>query len=183
MDRETETGRDVVLGQKSEPGTDVPEERYRADLELLDRHQAFSSEIIRLSLLGVAGVAFFIARMVSQQSSPPSFRDLFTGVLPGISSLLFLLAMAWALTPRYHSFDGFFDHIPSIRLATGGELKIEQAEDTARKRNLIHKKIGEMACGGGLAFRCGGNRFRLRFWPSASSLVDQRCPVKGCSPR
>ena len=38
---------------------EIKEELYKADLELLNKTQDFSSEILRLSLLGMAVFGFF----------------------------------------------------------------------------------------------------------------------------
>ncbi len=42
----------------------LPADTYNADFQLTDRYQAFSTELIRLSLLGIAGYGFLIANVV-----------------------------------------------------------------------------------------------------------------------
>ena len=55
-----------------EIGTPIQEPRYRAGLELLDRYQGYFSEIVRLSLLGMAGLGFFAVKLPAELRDPPA---------------------------------------------------------------------------------------------------------------
>lgn len=115
----------------------VPEVRYRADLELLAQYQGYSTEVARLSLLGIAALAFFLTDVVASEEAGEQFRDKLAGLLLGVSSGLFILATACALSHRYHSADGLRFHIKSIRLTDSGEAKA--ATETAAARNAIYR--------------------------------------------
>ena len=75
----------------------VPEERYVADFELLNRYQGFGTEVVRLSLLGISVFGFFFANF-------PGARALLTEpwvlTSTGLSASLFLAAMACAVAHR-----------------------------------------------------------------------------------
>jgi len=45
-------------------GTEIPEQRYKVDFEILDRFQSFSKELLRLAFLGMAGCGFLLSRTV-----------------------------------------------------------------------------------------------------------------------
>src|SRR5262245_52865778 len=53
----------------------VPEENYKADLELMDRCQAYAAELVRLALLGVAGLGFLFVQLASSQNAPVLLKD------------------------------------------------------------------------------------------------------------
>ena len=42
----------------------INENHYKLELELLDRYQSFSAEIVRLSLLGIAAFAFIFEKVL-----------------------------------------------------------------------------------------------------------------------
>ena len=57
---------DWRLGQQ-----EVDENRYKPDLELMDRYTAFSAELVRLSLLGIAGLGFYLKEFVAPGKDSP----------------------------------------------------------------------------------------------------------------
>jgi hypothetical protein len=52
-----------TLAKKYLGGLPVEEDSYKVDLAFLERYQAFSSELLRLALLGIAGYGFLIANV------------------------------------------------------------------------------------------------------------------------
>ncbi len=142
--------------------TPVPEDQYRADVELLTQYQSYSAEIIRLSLLGIAGLAFFLVNLAASKDAPVQMRDAWAGLCLGISSLLFIMATACALSHRYHSADGLHYHIKAIRLArvpdNGAEVK--SASDT---RNQIYSTAGRWLAASVSLFGAGGFFFVFGF--------------------
>ena len=93
----------------SQSALDIPEDSYKADLELLDRYLAFSSEILRVALLGVAAVAFFVEKYASAFAFPAVRTASLIGVCALGSSAVF------ALAHRYCSTDGFHYHLRAAR--------------------------------------------------------------------
>ena len=49
----------------------LTENEFRADFEITDKSQVFSAEIVRLSLLGIAGYGFLLANVAMNAQSPP----------------------------------------------------------------------------------------------------------------
>lgn len=141
----------------------IPEDQYRADLELLDRYQKYSSEIIRLSLLGIAGLAFFVVQIVSGEHVPQQFKDWIAGILIGLSSALFVCAAAAALSHRYHSTDGLFYHFKSLRLANSDPPQTDKAAETAKIRNGIYRKAGHWLTAAVCLFGASGFFFVFGF--------------------
>src|SRR5438105_10780798 len=83
-------------------GLDVPETRYKADLELHDRSQTFSSELLKLGLGGIAVVGFLLAHFPEKRLD----RVLDDGVvrlLFSASVIAFALSVASALLQRFYS--------------------------------------------------------------------------------
>lgn len=141
----------------------ISEDQYRADLELLDRYQKYSSEIIRLSLLGIAGLAFFIVQIVSGEHVPEQSKDWVAGMLIGTSSVLFMFATAAALSHRYHSTDGLYFHFKSLRLTNSDPPQTEKATEVAEVRNSIYRKAGIWLTSAVGLFGAGGFFFVLGF--------------------
>ncbi len=86
---------------------DIDETKYKADLELLTKHQNFTSEILRLSLLGIA-VFGALLKLPSF-----SFDKIQSEVLVALT--LFGFSTVFALAHRYYSNNGFENHIRYIR--------------------------------------------------------------------
>lgn len=148
---------------KADVGTRVPKDTYEADLEVLKSYQAYSAEIIRLSLLGIAGLAFFLVQLVPNTSISDGVADQLTGILLGFSAALFLLATGCALSHRYHSSDGFACHIKAIRLASLGESALERAVKEGRHRNRIYKLSNRWLVAAASLFGAGGLFFVLGY--------------------
>ena len=120
---------------KSEPVKDylgiqrIPGEFYEADLELLDRYQAFSAEIVRVALLGLAVLGFFLdkLRQLAPASSPSGtlIRDLLA-----IGAVLLAGAAAAGLLHRFYSSDGIYFHLRAVR---GYLLANQQQTDQVRR--------------------------------------------------
>jgi hypothetical protein len=92
----------------------IAKEEYEPDLALLDRYQAFSAEVVRISLAGIGVAGFFL-------SQANGVRNRFSGWAVAVAALAFAVAAALALGHRYYSSDGIHFHLKSRRLpdATG----------------------------------------------------------------
>lgn len=87
----------------------VKEDSYKSDIQLLDRYQAYSAELLRLSLAGLGVVGFLISnKLVTQQ---PVKICLMIGII------LFGISSGCALGHRYFSSDGVFYLMKAIRLS------------------------------------------------------------------
>lgn len=94
---------------------DVPADFYEAEVALLDRYQGFSAEIVRIALLGIAALGFFLEKLVSKA---PSITEP-SGVLIRCSlaggAALFAAAACAGLLHRYYSADGIYYHVRAVR--------------------------------------------------------------------
>lgn len=54
---------------KTRIGVRIDEERFKPDMDLSDRYVAYSAELLRLSLLGMAGYAFLLKEIVFAASA------------------------------------------------------------------------------------------------------------------
>lgn len=87
----------------------ISENQTKVDFQILDKYQSFSSEILRLSLIGIGAYAFLLkdASEVFKNISRP---------LSIISIVSFALAAACSLVHRYYSSDCMAYHIRYLRL-------------------------------------------------------------------
>jgi hypothetical protein len=122
----------------NDPATALAETKsLDLERELVDRYQAFSAEILRLSLLGLAVIGFFLERLRATLSDFPQ-------MLLGLAALLFGLAAAFALYHRYWSVETLRLFVWSLRFDAAGEAeKARQCltERNERSRNCIAAKV------------------------------------------
>lgn len=110
-----------TLTQKYMGGFALKEDLYKADLAVLDRYQAFSSEMLRLALLGIAGYGFLISNVLFRGDGNgryPYLDLLAQNRLVLIVGLLALAtASATALGHRYFSTDCLTHFVRRLRLS------------------------------------------------------------------
>jgi hypothetical protein len=149
-----------TLPEKYLSGLPLAKDTYEIDLAVLDRYQAFSAEVLRMALLGLAGYGFLIAnvllrapeRLTSGLSSPR--YALMIGALS-----LALCAMC-ALGHRFYSTDALTHYVRRLRarkrLDESAEFKLEEiAEkeeqslglDLNRCRRLLAASIASLILG------------------------------------
>jgi hypothetical protein len=76
----------------------IGEEAYKSDIQLLDRYQAYSAELLRLSLAGLGVVGFLVSnKLITQQP---------VRILLTIGIISFGISSGCALGYRYLSSDG-----------------------------------------------------------------------------
>src|SRR5262245_43329871 len=102
-------------------GLALAEDIYKVDLAVLDRYQLFSSELLRLSLLGIAGYGFLIANIVLKVTAGAGQFPLFAAFLHakfplilGVAALGF--SVGAALGHRYFSTDCITHYVRRLRL-------------------------------------------------------------------
>ena len=94
---------------------DVPESRYKADLELHDRSQSFSSELLKLALAGIAVVGFLLANLPKSQLEH-ALNDTSVRLLFSAAVVAFALAVGAALLQRFYASGAMFHHLQVIKL-------------------------------------------------------------------
>lgn len=121
-----------------EPPPDIPADGLKHDWELLDRYQSFSAELLRISLLGIAGVGFLVTLFTGTDTTlkvdvtgPGTVRHLLmTLVGLGVSA-------GSALGHRYVSSDSMAFHISLLRMRLRGASPDEiGAEKRSRDRRF-----------------------------------------------
>ena len=106
--------RDYLGGEK------VAEDRFKVDLAVLDRYQSFTTEVLRLALLGLAGYGFLITNVVFQKLPNSDLRYLKAladnqWLWAGGIAVLGISA-ASALAHRYYSSDCLTHFVRRVRL-------------------------------------------------------------------
>lgn len=110
-----------TLTEKYLGGMELSEDVYKVDLAVLDRYQSFSSELLRLSLLGITGYGFLITNTVFKSSSasgnltPSTPSYVLTYLLP-LGAAMLGLSAATALGHRYFSTDCITHYVRRLRL-------------------------------------------------------------------
>lgn len=93
--------------------TPLPRESYEIDLEVLDRYQSFSAELLRVSLLGLTGYGFLITTAAGSGVAAPIHTVRYS---LAIGAVLLAAAAACALGHRYFSTDAIAHHVRRLRL-------------------------------------------------------------------
>lgn len=110
---------------RSDPAIVVDKTRYEADLALLDRYQAFSAELARLSMLGIVSLSYFSDKLAAKPHEPR--------LCAWAALMCFGMSVAGALGHRYLSSDGLFYHLHAARLHVGpGDSDDSQNQETRR---------------------------------------------------
>lgn len=134
-----------TLAQKYLGGQSIQEDSYKVDLAVLERYQAFSNEILRLALLGMAGYGFLISNIAlsTSKSGEYAFLPLITlnkGLLT-VGVIALALAAATALGHRYFSTDCLTHFVRRVRLSQSIEGMPETAEKLTAEQIIKHEEI------------------------------------------
>lgn len=120
---------------------DLPEDRYKADLALLDRYQMFSAEILRLSLAGLAAVGFFL-NIGEKAAGARVIAALLCNGVPKVlliaSIVLFALSSACALGHRGVSSDSLYYDLKIAR----GSIEAENFKQRQKLWDLSEWSLG-----------------------------------------
>jgi hypothetical protein len=161
---------DWRLGQQ-----EADENRYKPDLELMDRYTAFSAELVRISLLGIAGLGFYLKEFVAPEKKPQMAQAgallvQWFGVLLGIAGLLLSVAAACGLLHRFYAADGFFHHLKALRREKRGDAPAKVGHE-AQLRNRQYSISGGWLVSSECAVVAGigvlAIAFAARYWVAA----------------
>jgi len=96
----------------------IDEDTYKVDLAVVDRYQAFSAELLRLSLLGITGYGFLLSQIVFKGSESTLFLHSLSnyGWLLGLGVFVLGLSSAFALGHRYFSTDCITHYVRLLRI-------------------------------------------------------------------
>jgi hypothetical protein len=104
---------------------DLEEREYKAELELVDRYQAFVAELLRLSLAGIAVFGFLYEYLISS-------TNVLANVLAAFGVLMFGISAAGALVFRFFAAEGARFYIEALRF-TPAKADCAQNKERARK--------------------------------------------------
>lgn len=136
---------------------DVPAEFYEADIVLLDRYQGFSAEIVRISLLGIAVLGFFLEKLVSKAPSVGSLTGLIIRGSLATGVVLFAAAACAGLLHRYYSADGIFYHLRAVRdFLIAERNETDRVLDSASKSKRRYRRSGQWLLAAGVLLAVGG---------------------------
>lgn len=113
----------------------LEEDRYKAELNLVDRYQLFVAEMLRLSLGGLAIFGFIYEKMFSsilKSTAPFATQAKYTAVA-GV--LLLSACSACALVFRYFATEGARYYIEALRFAPSSTIKnVSRSTESLTKR-------------------------------------------------
>lgn len=161
-----------TLRDKYLSGIPLDEDYYKVDFAILDKYQMFSSELLRLSLLGLAIFGFFIANVIFKavDQSTYIFLKPFISNKPLfiLGAISLLLSALLALGHRYFSTDCMTHFVRRFRLRKRlAELTEKDAEVTDENSALI-TRIEEQIKGENTSFEKDLSRCK---WLLLSSCI------------
>jgi hypothetical protein len=135
----------MIMNEEIRPNSDekpilglvnLPENSIQHDFGLADRYQAFSAELLRLSLLAIAGIGFLLANVFIKDKESPSYQAFLSD--PNIR--LYLSRSLWclgissgaALLHRYVSTDSLASQLRYARIHAR-----KKSSDFNRKRRRL----------------------------------------------
>jgi hypothetical protein len=113
----------------------LDEVKYRAELELVDRYQSFTAELLRLSLLGIA-VFGFLYKIIFEANLDLSRLSSTAPILAAIGILAFGISALAALVFRFFAAEGARFYIEALRftLAKADWAQKERARESLATR-------------------------------------------------
>jgi len=134
-----------TLTEKYLGGLALAEDIYKVDLAVLDRYQSFSSELLRLSLLGIAGYGFLITNIVFKVTTGAGQLAFFAPflqarfVLAGGAITLGVSATT-ALAHRYFSTDCITHYVRRLRQVQSLKDLPDQSEEWKKAMGIIEQE-------------------------------------------
>ena len=123
---------------------EIDEHQYKAELDLVDRYQAFVAELLRLSLGGIAVFGFMYEKIFSTLGST-SNPDLvvLAKVLAATGVFALSICAACALVFRYYATEGARYYIEALRFASkdNNDPLADKIEHSRMSLDIRNKKI------------------------------------------
>ncbi len=119
-----------TLTKKYLGGYEVDDKRYKVDIDVLEKYQSFTTEVLRLSLLGIAGYGFLITNIALKMVKDGDY-ELLDKLVASPSMLAFGaialgISAGTALGHRYFSTDCLTHFVRRIRLDNSLTKNAEQ---------------------------------------------------------
>ena len=126
---------------------ELPEARYRADMELYQQDQALNAELLRLSLAGI-GVVGFLLTLLVEKIKITGLDDVWFAGLVIAAVVGFAIAAMGALKRRMVAASAMFHHIKNLKeakLMQEGKLEVSSAdrplENPASDKMMAAQKV------------------------------------------
>ena len=101
-------------GAKKLNDVDIPEASWKADFDIVERYQSFSNEMMRISLLGIAGYGFLIKEICMKDSKFYSMLQILKSSF-GIGIICLLVTLIFSLAHRFTSTACLYHQIQIMR--------------------------------------------------------------------
>ncbi|PTQ59353.1 hypothetical protein C8J26_3097 [Sphingomonas aurantiaca] len=111
---------------------DVPETRYKADFELLDRYLGFSSELLRMALAGMAAFGAIVGLLTNNGEFGRPLHGRAFVVIAALALSMLAMSAGCALLHRYLASDGMFHHLRSAKY-----LVVQGDEDVQHDKSAL----------------------------------------------
>jgi len=115
---------------------EVPQDRYRADIDLHERSIQFSAELVRMALAGIAVVGFLVAQLPEHLRSVV-FNTLRLKALLSGSVIAFAASAGFALLHRFFAGGAAFHHLQVIKLLLLDDAQYTQELDREMGRRTM----------------------------------------------
>ena len=127
---------------------DVEERRYKSEIEIFDRWQSFSAELLRLSLLGIAIFGFLYQQVFAgfDVSKNPNVPIRLIKLLSQISVTCFAFSTVCALFYRYGSTEAMLHYLRGLRNPPAEESEL-RARNWWLSKCLVFKILSAVSLG------------------------------------
>ncbi len=125
-------------------GVPIVEDSYKVDFQILDRYQRYSAELLRLSLLGIAGYGFLVKDLVfvnQQNINRFQYGLIESRWLLIIGTIMLGLSAACALGHRGMSTDATACMIAFIRVTDTTHPELLDPDKAEKERRWFHTQL------------------------------------------
>jgi hypothetical protein len=122
------------IGARKLIDVDIPEASWKSDFDIVEKYQSFANEMLRISLLGIAGYGFLIKEVCMKDPKFYSLLHVLKSTV-GLGGTCLLLCLAFSLAHRFFSTDCLYYQIQIMR----GLKRLENPHwsDSEKKQELI----------------------------------------------
>lgn len=130
--------------------TKIDEAEYKADFTISENYIKFSSELLRLSLLAIAGYGTLFIKTIVEDDKNSLIRNNSILIL---SMIFFVLSTSASLFHRYYATDSMSWFISWRRFLINNKIEKAELENIGMKKILKKSKIALIICEA--TFGCG----------------------------
>lgn len=117
---------------------DIPDESWKPDFDVVDRYQSLANEIMRVSLLGIAGYGFLIKECCMKDDNLKQTLHAYSFIL--ITGIILLgLSLVCVLFYRFYSTDCLYHQILIMRSLKRLENKHWNADEKDQEKIFLAK--------------------------------------------